>query len=378
MLYIVLFVPVLVLMLRGLSRVKLSPQMSHQSVTQTRVDSTARTSEGHYSLRVGEALGAQGRYTAYRLIGEGTYGRVIRAWDQVAEVHVAIKIIRSLPSYRRQAAHETKMLHVIDTQDDLSHIVRLQEHFMHGDHPCMVFELLPLTLHQQLHETDKYWTETAIRQFGQQLFSTLQFLHAQNVVHGDLKTTNVMLQSSLQNARVIPETNVDVNLSTLLGHESMCIKLIDFGLADILSSPSTRLRQSLQYRSPEVALGLAHGVAIDMWSAGCILFEVATRRMLFRVRTHECHLTELENLLGPPPAVVTSQLGRPFIHSFTRLQALTSLQRKFSYHTPWRRAPPIYPGANALLDLLLGLLTWDPAVRLTANQALQHAFFTQS
>jgi serine/threonine protein kinase len=73
-----------------------------------------------------------------------------------------------------------------------------------------------------------------------------------NVIHCDLKPENIMLKY----------------------REKACIKLIDYGNACFANKKAYRYVQSRHYRAPEVILELPYSSAIDMWSLGCILYEL--------------------------------------------------------------------------------------------------------
>ncbi len=92
-----------------------------------------------------------------RKFGEGTFGRVVDAWDRCRRSYVAIKIIRNIPKYRDAAMVELEILFTIAQHDPQgSHrCVRLLEWFNHRGHVCMVFERLGPSLYDCLR-TNSY------------------------------------------------------------------------------------------------------------------------------------------------------------------------------------------------------------------------------
>lgn len=65
-------------------------------------------------------------------------------------------------------------------------------------------------------------------------------------------------------------------------NESNFVKLIDFGSAMFVTDSNIHCEmQTLPYRAPEIIFGADYDYAIDMWSFGCILFELITHKMLF-------------------------------------------------------------------------------------------------
>lgn len=86
------------------------------------------------------------------LLGTGTFGQVARCEDlQSVGKHVAVKIIKNKPAYRRQAMIEIQILDqlmkVYDPEDK-HHIVRMENHFTFRNHLCITFELLSINLYE--------------------------------------------------------------------------------------------------------------------------------------------------------------------------------------------------------------------------------------
>jgi mitogen-activated protein kinase 15 len=96
-----------------------------------------------------------------------------------------------------------------------------------------------------------------------QLACALKYLHSAGVLHRDLKPSNILLNTNCQ------------------------IKLCDFGLSRTLKSSSfinpvlTEFIATRWYRSPEVILGSkSYSTKSDMWSLGCLIYELYSRRTL--------------------------------------------------------------------------------------------------
>jgi dual specificity tyrosine-phosphorylation-regulated kinase 2/3/4 len=98
-----------------------------------------------------------------------------------------------------------------------------------------------------------------IRRVAVQLLLSLRFLRKLRVIHCDLKPENILLKSA----------------------DKSGIKIIDFGSSCFSDQRIYTYIQSRFYRAPEIILGIPYTTAIDMWSFGCILVELATGFPIF-------------------------------------------------------------------------------------------------
>lgn len=94
------------------------------------------------------------------------------------------------------------------------------------------------------------------------LVTTLLLLKQNGVIHADIKPENILFVDSHQES----------------------IKLIDFGSALFIEENSQHfVMQTLPYRAPEIALLADYDYQIDIWSLGCVLYELATSNVLFNL-----------------------------------------------------------------------------------------------
>lgn len=102
-------------------------------------------------------------------------------------------------------------------------------------------------------------SESLVRRFAIQLLITLRYLRENNIVHCDMKPENILLRKSNKSG----------------------IKIIDFGSSTYENEQFYTYIQSRFYRAPEIMLGIRYTPAIDMWSLGCILYELFVGFPLF-------------------------------------------------------------------------------------------------
>lgn len=324
------------------------------------------------------------RYEIDSLIGKGSFGQVVKAFDHVDQEQVAIKIIKNKKPFLNQAQIEVKLLELMNSNDreNKYYIVRLKRNFMFRNHLCLVFELLSYNLYDLLRNTNFRGVSLNLtRKFAQQLCTALLFLATPelNIIHCDLKPENILLCNPKRSA----------------------IKIVDFGSSCQIGQRIYQYIQSRFYRSPEVLLGVPYDLAIDMWSLGCILVEMHTGEPLFAGSNEFDQMMKIVEVLGMPPKHLLDQAQKTRKY-FELLPDGTYIPRKSKdnkkYKSPYsrklheiigaesggpggRRAGEMGHGVADYLkfkDLILRMLEYDPKTRITPYYALQHNFFKKT
>lgn len=122
------------------------------------------------------------------------------------------------------------------------------------------------------------------------------------------------------------------------------------------------------YRAPEIMLSWkAYGASVDIWSAGCIISELCTGNVLFPGIDHVHHVNLIFELLGTPTDTVIDKICAPKTKEYLMLLPKAEgldFRTIYGPHVP-----------EEAVDLLKRMLVLDPGARITAKEALQHAFF---
>ncbi|XP_020252984.1 probable serine/threonine-protein kinase At1g09600 isoform X4 [Asparagus officinalis] len=196
-------------------------------------------------------------------IGQGTYSSVYRARDLETGKIVALKKVRFVnmdPESVRFMAREIHILRKLDHPN----VIKL-EGIVTSRVSCslyLVFEYMEHDLAGLIATPGIKFTEPQVKCFMQQLLSGLDHCHSRGVLHRDIKGSNLLIDSN------------------------GVLKIGDFGLASVFGpakkQPMTSRVVTLWYRPPELLLGATvYGVAVDLWSSGCILAELFAGKPIF-------------------------------------------------------------------------------------------------
>uniref|UniRef100_A0A2K6UDW9 mitogen-activated protein kinase n=1 Tax=Saimiri boliviensis boliviensis TaxID=39432 RepID=A0A2K6UDW9_SAIBB len=197
------------------------------------------------------------------IIGEGTYGQVYKARDK--DTGKNAKLWGSLGLWNVLSFSEIVPLHssLGNKSETPSQKKKKKKKRKRKGAFYLVFEYMDHDLMGLLESGLVHFNENHIKSFMRQLMEGLDYCHKKNFLHRDIKCSNILLNNRGQ------------------------IKLADFGLARLYSSeesrPYTNKVITLWYRPPELLLGEErYTPAIDVWSCGCILGELFTKKPIFQ------------------------------------------------------------------------------------------------
>eukprot|EP00759_Apiculatamorpha_spiralis_P007042 PhF_6_TR14183/c0_g1_i1/m.22709/K08819/CDK12_13; cyclin-dependent kinase 12/13 len=315
------------------------------------------------------------RYTLQKKIGEGAFGCVSVATDNITNHPVVVKEIRG-PMFHEAYGIQHQLVRECQLLEHIRHenIVQLIEVivepteriyliFAYCDHDLggliRFISVLPIS---------------AIKSLFKQLLCGLDYLHQKSIVHRDVKPANLLIDA----------------YGTL--------KICDFGWARVVQNTKTAKKSpsdpsrveraeltyppaTLYYRPPELLLVEnpakvkpmpPYGSEVDIWGAGCCLYDMIAGKPLFPGNTEVEALHAIYQVLGRPPEVEMYNHNKfpSFVSAFGNYNYQRTLEKKLEDLGPRM--------SKTCAQLLKSIFDFDPLKRPTAGQLLGHAWFDEA
>ncbi|KAL0954338.1 hypothetical protein HGRIS_003336 [Hohenbuehelia grisea] len=283
---------------------------------------------GWARFEFGDAVGPDQRYTIARKLGWGMHSSTWLAHDTVLKKYVAVKALTGhmTDMYNRALFWEADALRLLSHQPALKHCVKLLDEFTiqgggsAGSHLCLVMPLYGGDVKALAASRTGPFPIPLAKRIIQHVLLGIASAHKRGVVHTDLKHDNIFFETRASTAEIErwttedppqmhpPENSIDGNVQAAksqpmkLPSEEEALQatylLADFGCAQPSKLHANRTITTIPLRAPEVFLGGEWDTPADMWSFGCLAYELLTSQPLFyNTRNDKFGLTETENIL---------------------------------------------------------------------------------
>ncbi|KAG5260627.1 hypothetical protein AALO_G00294620 [Alosa alosa] len=200
------------------------------------------------------------KYENLGLVGEGSYGMVMKCRNRETGKIVAVKKFLESEddkSVKKIALREIKMLKQLRHEN----LVSLLEVCKRRRRWYLVFEFVDRNLLDELEFHSSGLEKSRCRAYLYQILRALSYCHQHNIIHRDVKPENVLVS------------------------QQGVVKLCDFGFARTLALPGeayTDYVATRWYRAPELLVGdPKYGKAVDIWAVGCLFMEMLSGEPLF-------------------------------------------------------------------------------------------------
>lgn len=220
------------------------------------------------------------KYKKISVLGRGTFGKVYKVIRKSDEKLFAVKKIKLDDDDKDNCSlvEITVLKYLTDkcsksSSKGIQNIINLYDFYIYNNNMNLILEYMDCDLHDIIKKSKKskkirsnqtYLTDSNIKLYSFQILNGLNFCHKNNIIHRDLKPSNILINFSPDGKHTL--------------------KICDFGMSKItkVSSRYTPKLCTLSYRAPELVFEKeSYCEKVDIWSFGCILYELYSTCLLF-------------------------------------------------------------------------------------------------
>ncbi|KAK7882857.1 hypothetical protein WMY93_029031 [Mugilogobius chulae] len=314
-------------------------------------------------------------YKVQKLLGNGTFGQLVRCEQLVSSKMVSIK----LPKANNRTEREIELLkRFAENETAGNYIVRLMDTLQTSRGEVLLLENLNMGLPEYLHEHYPL-PLSDVRRIVEQTAKALVFLKPKGLIHAGVMMENIWVCSR--------------------NTEPIKVKLADFG-AVIRRKKAVQGKtiQLVHYRAPEIIIGLPFDQAIDVWSLGYMLVTTLIKIDMFSTKSEFQNLKTMIQFFGQPSDDILDD-GAKTMKLFNLVRGRYKLKSAQEFEKSAGLPPntikenytDCYDSLEELLqffvpddykkdmleecvDLLKNMLTMDRSQRITPDQILKHNF----
>ncbi|KAJ7224018.1 kinase-like domain-containing protein [Mycena haematopus] len=354
---------------------------------------------GWAQFEFGESIGDDQRYTILRKLGWGSHSSTWLARDKVGNGFVGVKALTGYMTQRNEkgTSWEAEALRYL-SRPPSPYCVRLLDEFTipgrgsAGTHICFVLPLYGGDVKALMKSRKTPFELPTAKRIMLHFLRGLAHMHARDVVHTDIKPDNILFTTDLSTTalerwiqkdpsrRHPPEMSEDGIVHAAVSQPLPIISdelarraTYVFNTHDPSRSRSLTLHvhreiTTIPFRAPEVFLGGQWDLPADIWSFGCLIYELAVSNTLFKYRDNEKHnLTKVENIL------YQMILGTGEDFRAEQLSICPLAGEYFDETCQLKKDPPVF--VWPLEDLMSQCLRLNPNDRATAAELLQDPWF---
>ncbi|XP_074547685.1 MAPK/MAK/MRK overlapping kinase isoform X2 [Halichoeres trimaculatus] len=286
------------------------------------------------------------RYKIIKKIGEGTFSEVVKTQSLKDGKFYACKTMKQRINSLEQA-NNLKEVQATKRLSPHANIIQLHELiFDKGkEKVSLIYELMEMNLYEFIQGRETPLPDHIVKNYMYQLCKSLKHMHSCGIFHRDVKPENILIKQS-------------------------GLKLGDFGSCQSVYSkpPHTEYISTRWYRAPECLLTDGYySLKMDMWSAGCVFFEIMSLNPLFPGTNELDQVAKIHDVLGTPDQSVLKKFKK---------------SRAMHFNFPAKKGTgfsQLIPDCPApALSLLYQMLDYDPDKRISAEIALYHNYFRKT
>lgn len=298
-------------------------------------------------------------------IGQGAYGSVYMAYNTTDSNLYAVK--RNFADRDADFLMNIRELDILCKSVGFPYIVQLKSFTLSSpfqqdslspvkdsdikdDNLYFILELGDSDMEKIIHK-DKFIISDKVKRYILHILLAVEYLHSLNIIHRDIKPANIIYFKS-----------EDV------------VKLTDFGLARPLSKQGklTPRMVTYNYRAPEILFQKEYSYSADIWSVGCVMYEMLTNRRLIRSSNNESIKSYIDSIPG------LFQREIEYVRSLSNVKWFQDKLNSINKNQPdiFNYIPSL-PDKPVIIELLNRMLRINPNLRYSPTQLLDHRYFEE-
>lgn len=277
--------------------------------------------------------------------------------DQIA---VAVKTIRTKLSLNNYTTlREVEFLNLVSPSP---YLIKTFEIFVDDRLKLchIVMEAMKQNLWQLIQSKKETFYLSQIRHMLYQIVCGVSHIHTHGFYHRDIKPENILVRYSTKKSTT----------------QIITLKIADFGLSRFHNcrDPYTSYVSTRWYRAPELLLKVgSYSFSVDIWAFGVLAAELVNLQPLFPGDSEPDQINHLLSILGTPRS---NCYGGNWVEFYTLINQLGLKAATFpGIETPFKLLKPSTFNSPSLAMLINSCLRWNPLMRPSSLELLQHAFF---
>lgn len=206
------------------------------------------------------------KYTVKRKIGEGEFST---CWEASVDDTLVVIKVQKINNDKNTARFEKEieLFNILNNENE--NVIKMIDNFVHKtdtgiESQCIVFEKMDTDLWELIEESETGLEVSIVKDLCRQIIDGIRFLHSKNIVHTDLKPDNILIKKKENGYKAV---------------------ITDLGNAR-MRSEGKFIESVLEYNAIEFVLNGEQTEKVDIWSIGCMVFEMLTNNYLFDVRSY--------------------------------------------------------------------------------------------
>ena len=300
------------------------------------------------------------RYQIKDLLGKGSFGKVFKCIDHKEKRPCALKVIKRNQRYEKVVNKEIDILKYLNKYGNNGKITNFYGNFKYRGHLFLSFQLYYLNMYDVIKKNAYIgFTLSRCYEYTRQLISALKFIHCKGIVHCDLKPENTVFEDETLNKLII----IDFGLSYNNNNE---IKYLEEKRKYTLNMSPYFYAQSRYYRAPETHMCLSKSYNIDMWSFGCIMYEMLYGKPIIYAKYTSQLIEFYVRVMGYPSDEFIEKYK---LHlKFFNINMLHGKKRDHYKYLNDRKKPYVLVNIqhNNYINLIKACLNWNFEKRITS------------